>query len=132
MRIGALSALTGLSRDTIRFYERQGLIASAPTTDPANTYRHYGDELPERLRMISDARDAGMSVADLKFLINYMEHGDLGALDINDFLADKIRQVEHSIRVSRKFLTVLKSTRQALDISDMFAEEIPAESENAT
>ena len=114
MRIGALSALTGLSRDTIRFYEKQGLIASDPATDPANTYRHYGDDLAERLRMITDARSAGMSVADLKLLLAFMENGDPEAIDINEFLDQRISQMERTIRQSRKFLKILKLTRAAL------------------
>ncbi len=122
MRIGALSALTGLSRDTIRFYERQGLIASAAATGTANTYRHYGDDLPERLRMITDARGAGMSVADLKLLLTFMESGDPGAIDVNEFLDKRISQLEDNIRQSRKFLKTLKLTRAALVVPiDTFA-----------
>lgn len=114
MRIGALSALTGLSRDAIRFYEKQGLIRSSPAIGDSNTYRHYGDDLPERLRMITDARAAGMSIADLKFLLDCMEGDNLGSVDINDFLDERIEQLHDSIRRSRNFLKVLKSTRDAL------------------
>ncbi|MEE9426645.1 MAG: MerR family transcriptional regulator [Paracoccaceae bacterium] len=124
MRIGALSALTGLSRDTIRFYERQGLIASAAATGKANTYRHYGDDLPERLRMITDARSAGMSVADLKLLLTFMESGDPGAININEFLDQRISQVEDTIRQSRKLLKTLKLTRAALVVPmDAYSED---------
>ncbi len=128
MRIGVLSALTGLSRDTIRFYERQGLIASASATSTTNSYRHYGDDLPERLRMITDARSAGLSVADLKLLLTFMECGDPGAIDINGFLDQRISQMEHNISQSRKLLKTLKMTRDALVVSA----PNPAKSENTT
>ena len=114
MRIGALSALTGLSRDAIRFYEKQGLISSLAALGTSNTYRRYGDDLPERLRMITDARAAGMSIADLKYLLDCMEGGDPGSVDINEFLDERIAQLQDSIRRSRNTLRVLKFTRNAL------------------
>lgn len=78
--------------------------------------------------MITDARTTGMSVADLKLLLGYMEHGDPGGIDINSFLDDRIRRLQHTIRQSRKFLKTLKLTRAALVVP-----VIPeVKSENAT
>lgn len=97
IRIGALSALTGLPNDTIRFYEKRGLISSMASINPSNSYRDYG-KTPERLRMITDARDAGLTIADMTFLIGYMETGDLGCVDINAFLDDRILQIQNTIK----------------------------------
>ena len=114
MRIGALSALTGLSRDTLRFYEREGLIHSEPSKEPTNTYRHYPDDSAQRLRMITDARDAGLSIADLKTLLDFMETGDLGAFDLDAYLDDRIAKLEHVIATAERTLAVLSGTRDAI------------------
>lgn len=68
MKIGELAKATGLSRDTIRFYERQGLIESIPGQSETNNYRDYPDHLVEILGFLAAAREAGMTVADLRGL----------------------------------------------------------------
>lgn len=117
MRIGALSALTGLSRDTLRFYERQGLIQSLPSAEPSNTYRDYPDETAERLRMITDARDAGLSIADLKTLLDWMETGDLGTFDLEAFLDSRIAQLDHVIATACRTRDMLQNTRDAVQMT---------------
>lgn len=114
MRIGALSALTGLSRDTLRFYEREGLINSFPSTETTNTYRDYPDDTAQRLRMITDARDAGISIADLRTLLDCMEHGDIGSFDLDGYLDERIAQLEHVIATANRTLAVLSGTRDAI------------------
>lgn len=114
MRIGQLCKCTGLSRDTVRFYEREGLIVSAPSDSATNSYRKYGDDLPERLAMIGQARDAGMSISDLKMLLGHLESGSPENLDVNAFLDDRIDQIETMILQAGRFLKVLKMTRDAL------------------
>lgn len=114
MRIGELARRSGLTRDTIRFYEREGLIASEPSADPSNDYRNYPEELVERLQMITEARAVGLSVADLAQLLRAMEgFGDAG-FDADAFLDDKIAEVTALIAQSRRLLDTLRQTRAAL------------------
>ena len=115
MRIGALAKRTGLSRDTIRFYERHGLIASLPGREPGNSYRDYPVDLVERLQMIAEAREAGMSVADLKLLIHQMEAGVDEAFDAAGFLDAKLAEVRRTIEAAQRFEQLLVATRSALD-----------------
>lgn len=70
MRIGDLSEKTGVSRATIRFYERNGLVTSVPGTSSTNDYRNYPEENVGLLNFLTKARDAGMSIADLKDLMD--------------------------------------------------------------
>lgn len=116
MRIGELAKRTGMSRDTIRFYEREGLIESLPSRDPANSYRDYPEMLVERLAMIAEAREAGLSVADLTLLITAMETGGDGTFDANAFIDAKIAQVEDMLAKSQRFLNTLTATREALNV----------------
>lgn len=66
MRIGELSERAGVSRDTIRFYERNGLIFSGAGQSETNNYRDYAEENVLWLGFVIGAREAGMSVADLR------------------------------------------------------------------
>lgn len=119
MRIGALAKATGLSRDTIRFYERHGLISSAPSTTDSNTYRNYPDDSVERLQMITDARDAGLSVADLSLLLDAVEHGGQPDFDFEDFLKTRIAQLNHVIATAKKTRDMLRLTQKAIKVSEI-------------
>jgi DNA-binding transcriptional MerR regulator len=115
MKIGQLSKRSGLSRDTIRFYERSRLITSLPSQSAQNTYRNYPEELVDRLEMIGAAQDAGLPLSDLKILLDTMEGNTDQSLDINVFLTDRIAQIEYNIHQSQKFLDTLKATQMALE-----------------
>lgn len=118
MRIGALAKATDLSRDTIRFYERHGLISSAPSTSETNSYRNYPDDSVERLQMITDARDAGLSVADLSLLLDAVEHGGQPDFDFEEFIKTRIAQLDHVIATARKTRNMLRLTQKAIKVSE--------------
>lgn len=69
MKIGELSERSGLSRDTIRLYEKNGLITSSASQSETNNYRDYSDDVLLQLRFVSSARAAGISIADLRELM---------------------------------------------------------------
>ncbi len=114
MRIGELAQKTNLSRDTIRFYERNGLISSDESTSATNSYRDYPEELVERLNMIREAQNAGFSIAELLILFRQLEAPDFGSFSADDFLDRKIAEVEERIERAKAFLTLLKSAKSAL------------------
>lgn len=113
MRIGELARRSGISRDTIRFYERAGLIGSQPEPGGSNSYRDYSEDTLLTLEVISDAQAAGMTLADLTVFL-----GELAAVedgfDGEAFLDEKIAQAEARIGQARRFLRTLKATRKAL------------------
>ena len=69
MRIGELAEKSGVSRDTIRFYERNGLIVSVAGESATNNYRVYAEDSLIWLGFFTGAREAGMSVADLRSIV---------------------------------------------------------------
>ena len=112
MRIGELAKRTGLTRDTIRFYEKHGLIESRASTAQSNNYRDYAEEAAERLVMISEARSIGFTVAELQTLFRHLEETD--GFDANPFLDAKIEEVRSIIERSQRLLTLLETTQKAL------------------
>lgn len=117
MRIGELSKRSGLSRDTIRFYERQGIIKAEENREKSNNYKSYPEDAAMTLEVVRDAQSAGLSIGDLTILLSEL-HSEAGEdFDGDAFLSRKIAEVEGRISASKRFLKTLHDTRQALKIA---------------
>ena len=116
MRIGELAKRSGLSRDTLRFYERQGLIGSRPEAPGVNTYRDYPDETLMTLDMVAEAQDAGFTIAELVLFFGRLSAPEDG-FDGGAFLDAKIAEVEARLDRGRRFLATLKQARAALEMA---------------
>ncbi len=68
LTIGRLAKQAGLGIETVRFYERQGLIDPPPRTD--SNYRIYPEEEVNRLKFIKRAKDLGFTLKKLKISLN--------------------------------------------------------------
>lgn len=114
MRIGELAKRTEVSRDTIRFYERHGLIASG--TDPLadNNYRIYPEDAVLTLEVIKDAQAAGLSIAEITVFMGQFMAQDGTADGIDGFLAQKEAEIAARIDASQRFLELLRQTQAAL------------------
>jgi DNA-binding transcriptional MerR regulator len=113
MRIGELATRTGLSRDTIRFYERNGLLTSAPGEDQTNNYRDYAEDTVAWLVFLSGAREAGLSIADLRDIVaatNGSCDRAVGRSVLNgklDELASRAAQIDRAAEFLRQTLKQL-------------------------
>ncbi len=114
MRIGELAKRTGVTRDTIRYYERCGLIRSAPSRSATNSYRIYDDDAALTLGLIAEAQAAGMALDDVRALVDVISVGSDIEHDVMAFIDTKITEVEETIARSTRFLETLKATRAAL------------------
>ncbi|RZL32999.1 MAG: Cd(II)/Pb(II)-responsive transcriptional regulator [Rubrivivax sp.] len=74
MRIGELARLTGTPVDTIRHYEREGLLLPPPRTDAG--YRVYGPADAERLHFIRRCRSLDMNLAEVRALLALQSGND--------------------------------------------------------
>ena len=68
MLIGKLAAETGVNIETIRYYERVGLLAVPPRTQ--GRHRVYDDHQAQRLTFIRRSRELGFSLDDIRTLLN--------------------------------------------------------------
>ena len=78
MRIGELGQAMGVDIETIRYYEKAGLLA--PPARTANGYRAYSPAHVERLAFIRHCRALDMPLAGIKRLLNFVAHPDAGIL----------------------------------------------------
>ena len=115
MRIGELANRTSVSRDTIRFYERHGLIRSVPGDGATNTYRDYPEDAIFTLEVIQDAQAAGLSIADITVLVGQFLSEAPEAGEGDDFLTRKIAEVEARLAAGQRFLDMLRQTQTALE-----------------
>jgi MerR family copper efflux transcriptional regulator len=96
MLIRDVAALLGVSTDTVRYYEREGLLDDRHVARRPNGYRDYGEPAVERLRLLVQARRSGMSIAEIKTLAEAFDDGtltiDLQLKLLRDKLADLDRQ----------------------------------------
>jgi DNA-binding transcriptional MerR regulator len=74
--IGELAARTGITPDALRYYERLRVIAPARRT--ASGYRVYTDETIERLRFIKQAQLHGLTLAEIRELLQVDTRGGVG------------------------------------------------------
>jgi DNA-binding transcriptional MerR regulator len=73
MKVGELAEAVGVAADTVRYYEKAGLLP-APARTPAG-YRAYGDWAVDRLRFIQGAQRIGLRLNDIRDLLAVRDTG---------------------------------------------------------
>jgi DNA-binding transcriptional MerR regulator len=108
MRIGELSRRTGVSSRSLRYYEEQGLLASS-RSDAGQ--RHYSDAVVERVALIRQLFDAGLSSRVIASVLPCVETpGDAGVVD--EAFATMTRERDRiDVEIAR-----LVEARDALDV----------------
>ena len=95
MRIGQLAQQTGVDTQTIRFYERQGLLPPPERED--NGYRTYKAGHADKLLFIRRCRSFGMSLEEIGVLQSYQEQPQQPCVAVNELLDRHIAQVRAQI-----------------------------------
>lgn len=108
MKIGELAKLSGIPSVTIRFYEKEGLLA-APERSGSN-YRLYGDKDFARLRFIKHCRQHGMGLSDIRQLLSCKDNPQSDREWVNSLVRSHIDNVQQQI----ESLTSLKRQLEGL------------------
>jgi MerR family transcriptional regulator, copper efflux regulator len=103
MLIGELSKKTGVSKDTLRFYEKLALIVGSDREAGTRLYKEYGPETVERLAMITQGKSLGFTLSEIKQLLD--EWGS-GALSRHDQIKVIERKIEEIIEKREKLDTI--------------------------
>lgn len=107
MSIGRLAARAGVGKETIRYYQRRGLIAP-PARRAGGGYPVYGPQIAARLRFIRHAQELGFSLREISQLL------ELKADPTADCSKVRTRALERLTDVRRK-LASLEHMREALE-----------------
>lgn len=94
--IGKLAQHVGVSTDTVRFYEKEGLLAPTGKTDAG--YRLYNEDAVRRLRFIRQAQQCGFSLNEIGELLALKNSDAACCKDVRSVAIGKKLQLEHKIR----------------------------------
>ena len=111
MKIGELSTASDTPIETIRFYEREGLLPAPGRT--AGNFRVYESPHLERLKFIRHCRGLDMSLDEVRVLLRYKDAPDADCGDVNALLDEHIGHVSTRIRELRALEKQLRELRES-------------------
>ncbi|RJF98335.1 Cd(II)/Pb(II)-responsive transcriptional regulator [Noviherbaspirillum saxi] len=111
MKIGELAKRTDCEVETIRYYEREGLLPTPPRSE--GNYRQYGEQDAERLLFIRHCRSLGMSLDDIRTLQHFQAKPELACDDINAMLDRHLQQTALQIASLQRLQKQLQTLRNA-------------------
>ena len=114
MRIGELAAKTGVEVETIRYYEREGLLP-APERNAAG-YRQYRQEHLEELVFIRHCRSLDMALAEIRVLQDFRHHPQRACGEVNALLE------RHVVLVHERIAQMQQLERQLTALLDRCGE----------
>lgn len=104
----ALARRTGCNLETIRYYEKIGMMPEPPRTEAG--YRVYDDRHVERLRFILRARELGFSLDDIRGLLALVDGGTQTCAEVKDRTERHLADVREKIADLKRIERVLAET----------------------
>ena len=95
LTIGKVARLAGVGVETIRFYEREGLIDEPPRRESG--YRQYPEETVSRVRFIRRAKELGFSLKEIKELLSLRASPKSRCADVRRRAEAKIEDIEQKV-----------------------------------
>ncbi len=99
LRIGEVAAQAGVGVETVRFYERRGLIAAPPRR--ASGYRAYPPESVTQLRFVRQAQELGFSLAEIRQLLALHPESRRACHEVRAQAEEKLADVRRRVRQLR-------------------------------
>ncbi|OHD28384.1 MAG: hypothetical protein A2Y38_03825 [Spirochaetes bacterium GWB1_59_5] len=94
LRSAELAHLCGLSTDTLRHYERLGLLTAGRS---ANGYREYPPQSPDRIRLVQNALSVGFTLEELARILKIRERGGAPCTEVRALAAAKLKDLEEQL-----------------------------------
>jgi Cu(I)-responsive transcriptional regulator len=113
MNIGRLARAVGVSTDTIRFYERRGLLAP-PSRSEAN-YRIYPQSDVRRLKFILRAKALGFTLNEIKELLGLHHNPTATKAEVKALTEEKIEDIRQRITDLGRILRILEDLAETCD-----------------
>lgn len=110
MKIGELARLGGTTVETLRYYERAGLLPASARSE--GNYRIYGEFHVERLSFIRQCRRLDMTLAEIRVLLHFKASPAENCAEVNRLLDRHIAHVAQRMQELRELERQLKDLRQ--------------------
>ncbi|WOE30845.1 MULTISPECIES: MerR family transcriptional regulator [unclassified Acinetobacter] len=101
INISQLAKKAHTTIDTIRFYEKKGLLL--PKIKASNHYRYYDENSLYQLNFILNCRHLGLSVKEIIYLLKELETPEQNCHKINELIAKHTQDLEHKIHTLTSF-----------------------------
>ncbi len=111
LRTGDLAEQAQVNVESLRFYERKGLLPEPPRR--ASGYRAYPPEAVERIRFIKRAQELGFSLAEIKELLELRVDPGMTCADVRERAEAKIEDIEQKIRDLQAMRRALRKLAEA-------------------
>ena len=92
LTVAALAGRAGISPDTVRYYERAGLLPPPPRSEAG--YRLYDPAVVARVRLIKGAQRAGLRLREIRELLQVADQGSCPCGHTETFLRDRLAEVD--------------------------------------
>jgi len=112
-RIGQLAAAAGVSPDTLRHYERKGVLRKPSRS--ANGYREYSRDALDRVRLVRRALAVGFTLDELSQVLKVRDRGGAPCRRVRELASDKLSSVEAQLADMSALRDELRSTLQDWD-----------------
>ena len=104
---GALAVRTSCNIETIRHYERVGLLPPPPRS--AGGHRLYGEDLVKRVNFVRRSRDLGFSIEEIRELLRLVDGGAYTCREVEKLARDHVREIRRKIADLRRLQRVLET-----------------------
>lgn len=111
MKIGEVARRVGIPIDTVRYYERNGLLP--PPARRASGYRDYHDSDIARLNFVLRAKALGFTLIEIRELLDLSDASEGGMGNIRELAAGKLRDIEQRIGQLARVRDALKGLVEA-------------------
>lgn len=111
--IGIIAKQAGVGIETIRFYERKGLIDNPPRR--LSGYRQYPEETIDRLRFIRKAKELGFTLNEISELLELSTDASAKCSDVKDRAKAKIQDIGQKIQALSKMKNALSAITSYCD-----------------
>jgi Hg(II)-responsive transcriptional regulator len=114
MRIGEVAGRAGVNVETLRYYERRGLL-SEPTRQPSG-YRVYDQEAVKIVRFIKRGQELGFTLADIEGLLRLADGGPESCHEVRALAEGKIEDMDRRIAalqaMKRSLVALVRTCRR--------------------
>lgn len=121
--IGKVATLADVSADTLRYYEKERLIA--PTSKTAAGYRLYNDDAVRRIRFIKHAQHCGFSLSDVKELLTLKHAESACCEDVRRLAIEKKLRIEHKLKALQAMSRALDGLIQSCEGGEQATDDCP-------
>ncbi|RFA30799.1 MerR family transcriptional regulator [Alkalilimnicola ehrlichii] len=115
MQIAELEERTGVSRHTLRYYEKEGLLTEVARG--SNRYRNYPEQAVRQVNLVRQLKELGFSLREIREVIEALRSNRIDCAQGAKLMAEKRTAVEQRIRELQAVSELLSREQKRLELS---------------